>query len=44
VTRYLLDKNDLLIAAHARAADATCVMANVADFRRVPGLRVENWL
>jgi len=36
--------NDLLIAAHARAMGATCVTANVAEFRRVPGLRVENWL
>jgi len=32
------------IAAHARSADAVCVTANVAEFRRVPGLPVENWL
>jgi len=36
--------NDLWIAAHARALGATCVTDNVAEFRRVPGLRVENWL
>lgn len=36
--------NDLLIAAHARAIGATCVTANTGEFRRVPGLRVENWL
>lgn len=36
--------NDLLIAAQARAAGATCVTANEAEFRRVPGLKVENWL
>ena len=36
--------NDMLIAAHARAIDAVCVTANVAAFKRVPALRVENWL
>lgn len=36
--------NGLFIAAHARAVGATLVTANVAEFRRVGGLRVENWL
>lgn len=36
--------NDLWIAAHALALDATLVTGNVREFRRVPGLRVENWL
>ena len=36
--------NDLLIAAHARALDLTVVTANIREFSRVPGLRVENWL
>ena len=36
--------NDLFIAAHARALDLTLVSANVREFSRVPGLRVENWL
>ena len=36
--------NDLLIAAHARAVDATVVTANVLKFKRVRGLKVENWL
>lgn len=36
--------NDLLIAAHARALDAVCVTDNVSEFKRVPGLKVENWL
>ena len=36
--------NDLLIAAHARAADLTVVTGNDREFRRVPDLRVENWL
>ena len=36
--------NDLLIAAHALAMDLTLVTDNVEEFRRVPKLRVENWL
>lgn len=36
--------NDLFIAAHALALDLTLVTANVREFSRVPGLRVENWL
>jgi tRNA(fMet)-specific endonuclease VapC len=40
----VIGANDLLIAAHARAAGATCVTANEAEFRRVPALQVENWL
>lgn len=36
--------NDMLIAAHARAVDAICVTDNLAEFKRVPSLKVENWL
>ena len=36
--------NDLLIAAHARAAGLTVVTGNEREFSRVLGLRVENWL
>ncbi len=36
--------NDLLIAAHASAVNATIVTANVEEFKRVRGLKVENWL
>ena len=36
--------NDLLIAAHALAADLTLITANTREFERVPSLRVENWL
>ena len=36
--------NDTLIAAHALALDCTLVTDNEAEFCRVPGLRVENWL
>jgi tRNA(fMet)-specific endonuclease VapC len=35
--------NDILIAAHALALDCTLVTDNEDEFRRVPGLRVENW-
>ncbi len=38
-----LSPNDLLIASHALALDATLVSADTA-FGRVPGLRLENWL
>ena len=36
--------NDLLIAAHASAIQATVVTGNASEFRRVRGLKVENWL
>jgi tRNA(fMet)-specific endonuclease VapC len=36
--------NDTLIAAHALALNCTLVTDNETEFRRVPGLRVENWL
>jgi tRNA(fMet)-specific endonuclease VapC len=34
---------DRMIAAHAIAADCTLVTANGADFRDIPGLKIENW-
>ncbi len=39
-----IGSNDLLIAAHARATGATIVTANTGEFKRVRGLKVENWL
>ena len=36
--------NDLLIAAHALALNATVVTANTLEFSRVKDLLVENWL
>jgi len=36
--------NDLLIAAHASALGAVLVTANIAEFKRVQALQVENWL
>jgi tRNA(fMet)-specific endonuclease VapC len=35
--------NDMLIAAHALSRELTVVTDNTAEFRRVKGLRVENW-
>jgi tRNA(fMet)-specific endonuclease VapC len=35
---------DMLIAAHARHIGATVVTNNDREFRRVPGLSVQNWL
>ncbi|MDX2178447.1 MAG: PIN domain-containing protein [Bryobacteraceae bacterium] len=34
---------DLLIAAHALTLGATLVTGNESEFRRVTGLKVENW-
>jgi tRNA(fMet)-specific endonuclease VapC len=36
--------NDLLIAAHACAVQATIVTANTDEFKRIRGLSVESWL
>lgn len=35
---------DLLIAAHALSLNLRLVTNNASEFRRVPGLRVENWV
>jgi len=40
----LKGSNDLIIAAHARSLGATVVTNNVKDFRRVKGLKFENWM
>jgi tRNA(fMet)-specific endonuclease VapC len=39
-----IGSNDLLIAAHAYTIGATIVTANTAEFKRIRGLNVENWL
>lgn len=38
-----IGERDLLIAAIALANDLTVVTGNIREFRRVPGLRVEDW-
>lgn len=35
---------DVQIAAHARCLGLTLVTGNVGEFRRVQGLKIENWL
>jgi tRNA(fMet)-specific endonuclease VapC len=35
---------DTLIGSHALALGVTLVTGNEREFRRVPGLRIENWL
>jgi tRNA(fMet)-specific endonuclease VapC len=39
----MIGNNDLWIAAHAKAAALTLVTNNEREFRRVRGLRVQNW-
>lgn len=41
--RVRIGTMDLRIAAIALVNDATLLSRNLADFRRVPGLRVEDW-
>jgi tRNA(fMet)-specific endonuclease VapC len=33
----------LLIAAHARSLGATLITSNLKEFKRVPGLKCQNW-
>lgn len=39
-----ISAHDMLIAAHALTLGLKVVTANEREFRRVPGLTVENWL
>ena len=39
----MIGGNDLWIAAHVKAADLILVTNNEREFRRVPGLKVQNW-
>jgi tRNA(fMet)-specific endonuclease VapC len=39
----LIGPNDMLIAAHALSLGLVFVTDNVREFRRVKGLKVENW-
>lgn len=36
--------NDLWIAAHAKSTNLTLVTNNEREFKRVPGLRIQNWI
>jgi tRNA(fMet)-specific endonuclease VapC len=35
---------DLLIAAHAVCLDVVLVTDNVREFKRIPDLKIENWM
>jgi tRNA(fMet)-specific endonuclease VapC len=39
----LIGNNDLWIAAHAKTAGLVLVTNNEKEFRRIDGLRIENW-
>src|SRR6266403_2239305 len=39
----MIGNNDLWIAAHAKAAGLVLVTNNEREFRRVRGLKVQNW-
>ena len=39
-----IGENDMWIAAHARECNCILVTHNVEEFRRVPGLRIEDWV
>jgi len=39
----LIGPNDLWIAAHALASDLVLVTNNEREFRRIEGLKIENW-
>lgn len=39
----MIGNNDLWIAAHAKAAELTVVTNNEKEFRRVRGLKLQNW-
>lgn len=40
----LIGAKDMLIAAHVLAVDAILVTDNTAEFTRIAGLPIENWL
>ena len=40
----MIGNNDLFIAAHAMSVGAVLVTNNESEFRRVPDLRLENWV
>jgi len=40
----IIGNNDLWIAAHAKAAGLTLVTNNEREFRRIHGLKMQNWV
>ena len=43
ISGRLIGPYDMMIAGHARALGLKLVTNNLGEFKRVPGLRVENW-
>lgn len=43
-TGKIIGGNDLWIAAHALALDLILVTNNIREFKRIPELKLENWL
>lgn len=39
----MIGNNDFWIAAHAKAAGLILVTNNTREFKRIPGLKIENW-
>ena len=39
-----IGNNDLWIAAHAKAGKLTLITNNEKEFKRIPGLKVQNWV
>ena len=50
IKKYLKDRNgiigpyDMLIGAHAKALNMILVTNNVKEFKRIPHLKIENWV
>lgn len=44
MTGKMIGPNDLFIAAHAQSLDLTLVTDNTAEFSRVDGLKLQNWI
>ncbi|HOJ29425.1 MAG TPA: PIN domain-containing protein [Spirochaetota bacterium] len=40
----IIGSNDLFIAAHAKSLNAVLVTNNAKEFKRIKGLKVENWM
>ena len=40
----IIGNNDLWIAAHAKAAELVLVTNNEHEFRRIPSLKIQNWV
>lgn len=39
----IIGEMDMLIAAHARSMDAILITHNTKEFKRVSGLKIEDW-